>query len=87
MIILDTDNLLAALNECKGIPEAKAASLHTAVETALEAVAKALAEVEDVTLDGVTYQPGFGGLCAAFRAGPEGEKSELLRLYDPSGKW
>jgi hypothetical protein len=92
MIILNVNDLLDAARD---ISESSPGKIHPSTLDALEralvnaagALASTLASAEGVTLKSVANERGFGGLCAEFTPGPNGETSDTLQGYDAGGEW
>lgn len=92
MIILNVNDLLDAARDISDADPGKIHpsaldALQSAIVNAAAALASQIAMAEGVTLRDVDYQPGFGGLCAEFTPGENGERSDVLQSYDESGEW
>lgn len=86
MKILSIDDLLAAAQET--LPNAEWDVLLELLESSTSVVATRLSEALDVQLHDVCYQPGFGGLCAAFIPRSNSQLCpHVLDDGDPSGDW
>lgn len=89
-IILNTNDLLDALADLRdggAITRDEYQAEVKAAEAATQRLASFLASREGVTLHDVSFQGGFGGLCATFKPGSGGKTSDVLAAGDVGGDW
>ena len=85
MKILNVNNLLDVGQEV--IPEDEFRGFETTIVAVINALAVRISELQKVVLHDVSNQPGFAGLCAAFRPGIDGETCDIIGSYDIGGDW
>jgi hypothetical protein len=84
-MVLNTNDLLDVAADI--LPDHELVPLATLCEIAADQLARAIARRENVTLHSTAYEQGFGGLCATFNPGPNGETSDAIAAGDEGGEW